>query len=103
MKFAKLIICFSILLLMACQTAIADPIKRIEGTIVDFDDRYLWIVPDGQNDPVRFIMRWKVRFQPPRLPIKGDHVVLLYKNKDEGRIIYGVDYLKMSTDVLSYD
>lgn len=101
MKSFKLLLSIAAMLLMLSQTALADPINRISGLIVEVGEGFLWVVPDGQNDPQKFILKWKVRFSPPRLPIKGDQVVLLYKNKDEGRLIYGVDYLKQSTDVFS--
>lgn len=70
------------------------PIQRIQGVIVDLQSDHLWLKPDGQAEPHKFILNWKVRFNPPRLPLKGDRVQVLYKEKDEGSVIYGLNYLQ---------
>ncbi len=77
--------------------AIAAPIQRIEGVISKVGEGYLLLKPE--NGPERkFILRWKAKFRPPKLPLEGDRVLLLYKDKDEGSIIYGVNYLGLASD-----
>ena len=49
--------------------------------------------PDGQAAPLRFILRWKARFVPPKVPFPGDRVLILYKDREEGAVIYEVNYL----------
>lgn len=73
-----------------CQAA---PIQRIKGAIAEVGDGYLVLKPDDGSVSRKFILRWKVRFIPPKLPLKGDKVLILYKDKEDGSIIYGVRYL----------
>src|SRR4030043_302746 len=72
---------------------LAAPIQQIQGVIVELEEGYLWLKPDGAAAPRKFLLRWKARFNPPKLPLKGDRVRILYKDKEEGSVIYGVDYL----------
>lgn len=78
--------------MLAAQSHAA-PIQRIQGVISEVEEGYLMLQPDGQSGLRRFILRWKARFTPPKLPIKGDRVMILYKDKEQGPVIYGVDYL----------
>jgi hypothetical protein len=94
MRFGKLIATASILVLISVGLSAAMPIQRIRGVIVDLEEGYLWLKPDDHSARRKFILRWKARFIPPKLPLKGDHVEILYKDKEEGAIIYGVKYLK---------
>lgn len=103
MKSLNITLLSMVVFLTLSGLAWADPIRKITGAIVEIEEGYVWVVPDGQTDPLKFVLKWKVRFRPPRLPIKGDRAVLLYKNKDEGRVIYGVNYLRMSTEPAKYD
>ena len=74
----------------------AAPIQRIRGAIAGVGDGYLLLKPDDGSAPRKFILRWKVSFVPPKLPLKGDKVLILYKDKEDGSIIYGVRYLGAS-------
>ncbi len=92
-----IILVFSALLIVLCAApAHADPIKKVQGTITEVEEGFLWLKPDGEASPRKFVLRWKARFVPPRLPLKGDRVLILYKDKEEGAVIYGVDYLSDS-------
>ncbi|MGB6066410.1 MAG: hypothetical protein WBG50_16535 [Desulfomonilaceae bacterium] len=75
------------------QSTLAAPIQKIQGVIVELEEGYLWLKPDGEQTPRKFILRWKARFNPPKLPLKGDRALILYKDKEDGSVIYGVDYL----------
>jgi hypothetical protein len=77
--------------------AIAAPIQRIEGVISKVGEGYLLLKLDSGSER-KFILRWKAKFMPPKLPLEGDRVLLLYKDKDEGSIIYGVNYLGLASD-----
>lgn len=101
MKSVKLIVSALAVFLVMGQIAHAAPIKRISGLIVEIEEDYLWVIPEGKNVPIRFVLKWKTHFSPARLPLKGDHVMVLYKNKDEGRVIYGLNFLKTTAEALS--
>ncbi len=77
----------------------ADPIQRIQGVIKEVGEGFLLLVPDGQSATQRFLLRWKARFVPPKLPLDGDRVLIFYKDKPEGSIIYGINYLDGESDV----
>jgi len=76
----------------------AAPIQRIQGVITEVGEGFLWLRPEGQSSNRKFILRWKARFVPLKLPLKGDRVLILYKDKDEGAVIYGVNYLPPEFD-----
>jgi hypothetical protein len=86
---------FILTAVLVCLThlSLAAPIQQIQGVIVELEEGYLWLKPDGEGVPRKFLLRWKARFDPPKLPLKGDRVLILYKDKEEGSVIYGVDYL----------
>jgi len=86
---------FILTAVLVCPThfAFAAPIQQIQGVIVELEEGYLWLKPDGEAAPRKFLLRWKARFNPPKLPLKGDRILILYKDKEEGSVIYGVDYL----------
>jgi hypothetical protein len=69
-------------------------IQRVEGTVSEVEEGYLLVKPDGQEKTIRLVLRWKARFVPPKLPLKGDRVLVLYKDKPEGAVIYEVQYQK---------
>ncbi|MFH0821834.1 MAG: hypothetical protein V2B18_03725 [Pseudomonadota bacterium] len=76
----------------------AAPIQKIEGIITEVGEGYLWLKPEGEEQGRRFILQWKARFDPPKLPLKGDYVEVLYKLKEEGAVIYGVRYVRPFLD-----
>jgi hypothetical protein len=79
--------------------AYASPILRVQGVISEVGEGFILLVPDGAASPRKFILRWKARFVPPKLPLEGDRVLILYKDKDEGAVIYGVEYLGPPADL----
>jgi len=81
------------------SVANASPILRVQGVIGEVGEGFILLVPDGGGSPLRFILRWKARFVPPKLPLEGDRVLILYKDKDEGAVIYGVEYLGSPADL----
>ncbi|MEI7448691.1 MAG: hypothetical protein WCJ75_03635 [Desulfomonile sp.] len=76
----------------------ADPIQKIKGVITEVGEGFLWLTPEDQSAPLKFILRWTARFVPPKLPLKGDHVSILYKVKEEGLVIYGLVYSKIASE-----
>ena len=72
----------------------ADPIHRIKGTVKEVGEGFLLLTPDDHSAVRKFVLRWKARFVPPKLPLSGDHVLIFYKYKPEGLVIYGVNYLE---------
>jgi hypothetical protein len=95
---AKALLTVLVVFLLMASVSIGAPIQRTQGVIVDLQSDHLWLKPDGQIEPHKFILKWKVRFNPPRLPLKGDRVQILYKEKDEGSVIYGLNYLQNPSD-----
>mgnify|MGYP005834620529 CR=1 FL=1 len=87
------ILLLALLLLGSAGNCEAAPIQKIHGVIVDVGEGYLWLKPDDGSESRKFILRWKAQFIPPKLPLEGDRVLLLYKDKTEGAIVYGVKYL----------
>lgn len=81
--------------MFCCMTleSVALPIQRIQGVIAEVGEGFLWLKPDGESEPRKFLLRWKAQFIPPKLPLPGDRVLILYKDKEEGAVIYGVTYL----------
>lgn len=94
MNFLKAILIAGLLAFACACPASAAPIQVIQGVIVELEEGFLWLKPDDQSRARKFLLRWKARFTPPKLPLKGDHVKLLYKDKEEGAVIYGMNYLK---------
>ncbi len=94
MRFRAITLILATVLVFLAQVAFAAPIQQIQGVIVEMEEGFLWLKPDGESGSRKFVLRWKARFNPPKLPLKGDRVLILYKDKEEGSIIYGVDYLK---------
>lgn len=87
-------ICLVTLLVVgAVGLSAAEPIKRIQGIVKEVGEGFLLLVPDDQSGTLRFLLRWKARFIPPKLPLDGDRVLIFYKDKPEGSIIYGINYL----------
>jgi hypothetical protein len=91
----------SVLLLSFAAPARSMPIQELRGTISEVGEGFVVVKPDGETSTRKFVFRWKVRFAPPRLPLKGDHVVVLYKEKEDGPVIYGINYLKPSSPAAS--
>lgn len=77
----------------AAEVGEAAPIQRVQGVISEVGEGFLLLKPDGQPGPLRFILRWKARFVPPKVPFPGDRVLILYKDKEEGAVIYELNYL----------
>ncbi len=82
-----------LLLFAVAGRSAADPIQRILGTVTEVGEGFLLLAPDDQSAVRKFVLRWKARFVPAKLPLPGDHVLIFYKDKPEGSIIYGVNYL----------
>ncbi len=82
------------LLVAGAGPSAADPVKRIQGTVKEVGEGFLLLVPDDTSPVRKFILRWKARFVPPKLPLSGDHVLIFYKDKPEGLVIYGMNYLE---------
>jgi hypothetical protein len=98
MRFRATIFILTAVLVCVTQFTLAAPIQQIQGVIVELEEGYLWLKPDGAAAPRKFLLRWKARFNPPKLPLKGDRVRILYKDKEEGTVIYGVDYLSTAPE-----
>ncbi len=98
MRFRATTLILATVLVFLVQVAFASPIQQIRGVVVEVEEGFLWLKPEGESKPRKFILRWKAKFNPPKLPLKGDHVLILYKDKEEGSIIYGVDYLKTAPE-----
>jgi hypothetical protein len=88
---------FSALLFLA-HSVHAAPIQRLQGTILEVGEGFLIVTPDDKSPPKKFLLRWKAQFVPPKLPLKGDHVLVLYKDKEEGAVIYGLNYLNTTPE-----
>jgi len=73
----------------------ADPIQRITGLITEVGEGYLRLQPEDGSAARKLILRWKARFIPPKLPLEGDRVLIMYKDKEEGSVIYAVEYLSL--------
>lgn len=97
MRMALPIAVVVVILLTLDGAVFAAPIQRIEGIITEVGEGFLWLKPDGDSVPQKFILRWKARFVPLKLPLKGDRVLILYKDKDGRAVIYGVNYLPPSS------
>ena len=82
-----------VLALVLLDQSCAAPIQRIQGVITEVGEGYLWLKPDDSDRLRKFTLRWKARFIPPKLPLIGDHILILYKDKEQGSVIYGVKYL----------
>jgi hypothetical protein len=78
--------------------ASASPIQRVEGVITKVGEGFLLLKPKGQSSERKFILRWTARFTPPKIPFKGDRVLILYKDKEDGAIVYGVNYVRQPAD-----
>ncbi|MBI4964347.1 MAG: hypothetical protein HY913_13805 [Desulfomonile tiedjei] len=84
-----------VILFLAFNSSAA-PIQRIQGTILEVGEGFLILSPDDKSPSRKFLLRWKAHFVPPKVPLKGDHVLILYKDKEEGAVIYEVNYLKVA-------
>jgi hypothetical protein len=98
MRFRTTILISATVLVCLTHAAFAAPIQQIRGVIVELEEGFLWLKPDDESTPRKFLLRWKARFNPPKLPLKGDRVLILYKDKEEGSVIYGVDYLSTAPE-----
>jgi hypothetical protein len=78
----------------------ADPIQRMQGVIEEVEEGHVWVIPEDGTARRKFILRWKARFSPPKLPLKGDRVLILYKDKEEGAVIYGLKYLNVPSQAV---
>lgn len=95
MRLFSTISLFTALMVGLMGVASAAPIQEIEGIITDVGEGILWLKPEGVPSPRKFLLRWKASFVPPKLPQKGDRVIILFKDKEEGAVIYGVKYLSL--------
>jgi hypothetical protein len=98
MRFRTTILIVATVLVCLAYAAFAAPIQQVRGVIVELEEGFLWLKPDDESTPRKFLLRWKARFNPPKLPLKGDRVLILYKDREEGSVIYGVDYLSTAPE-----
>ncbi len=97
-------ICLVTLLVVgAAGLSAADPIQRIQGIVKEVGEGFLLLLPDDQSGTRRFLLRWKARFIPPKLPLDGDRVLIFYKDKPDGSIIYGINYLDVPESIPAPD
>jgi hypothetical protein len=82
-----------LILLAAISFSAAAPIQKVRGVVTGVGEGFLWLRPEGAAGARKFILRWQAEFVPPKLPLKGDRVLILYKDKQAGAVIYGVRYL----------
>jgi hypothetical protein len=87
-------LCVAALFFHAAGSVHATPIEKIQGVIIEVGEGFLLVTPKGETEARKFILRWKAQFVPPKLPLKGDRVLVLYKNKEDGALIYALHYLK---------
>jgi len=80
-------------LLAVAPFALASPIQKMQGTITEVGEGFLLLKPEDGPGSRKFLLRWKAKFDPPKLPLKGDRVLIFYKDKEEGSIIYELNYL----------
>jgi hypothetical protein len=82
-------------MLLLASAAHGAPIRRVQGTIHEVGEGFIILSPDNGSKPLKLLLRWKAQFIPPKLPLPGDHVLVLYKKREEGLVVYGVNYLKL--------
>lgn len=100
MRFPATVALVAVITLSVVILAHADPIRRMQGVIEEVEEGHVWVIPEDGATRRKFILRWKARFTPPKLPLKGDRVLILYKNKDEGAVIYGLKYLNVPSQAV---
>ncbi len=94
------IVCGTAAVFLLCASpAAASPIQKVTGIITEVGEGFVLVKPDDESPVRRFLLRWKARFEPPKLPLKGDRVLVFYKDKPEGAVIYGVQYLNKSPEL----
>jgi hypothetical protein len=98
MRFRATVFILTTVFFCLTHLTLAAPIQQIQGVIVELEEGYLWLKPDGEAAPRKFLLRWKAQFNPRKLPLKGDRVLILYKDKEEGSVIYGVGYLSSAPE-----
>lgn len=96
MTFFATVLVTAAIVVAAESSGNASPIQRVQGVVTEVGEGFLLLRPDGQESRMKFILRWKARFVPPKVPFAGDRVLILYKDKEEGAVIYEVDYLQSS-------
>ncbi len=79
--------------LLCVGVAAASPIQKVAGIITEVGEGFVLVKPDDESPVRRFLLRWRARFDPPKVPLKGDRVLVFYKDKPEGAVIYRVQYL----------
>jgi len=94
MRIVTTFLVLTITILFLAFNVYAAPIQRIQGTILEVGEGFLIVTPDDRSAAKKFLLRWKAHFVPPKLPLKGDRVLILYKDKEEGAVIYELNYLK---------
>jgi hypothetical protein len=82
------------------SAAYAAPIQRVQGIIHEVGEGFILLNPDDGSKPLKLLLRWKAHFVPPKLPLPGDQVLVLYKARDEGLVVYEVNYLKIAPEQL---
>jgi len=98
MRALTTILALVVALLLLVHSVHAAPIQRFQGTILEVGEGFLIVAPGDKSPPKKFLLRWKAQFVPPKLPLKGDHVLVLYKDKEEGAVIYGLHYLNTTPE-----
>lgn len=82
------------------SAAYAAPIRRVQGTIQRVGEGFILLKPDDGSKQLKLLLRWKAHFVPPKLPLPGDRVLVLYKPREEGLVVYGVNYLKNTPEAV---
>jgi len=91
--------CFLIALICSSLSiSYSEPVRRITGVITEVGDGFIRLIAKNELEPQKYLLPWKTRFIPPKLPLKGDHVTILYKMKEEGLVIYALEYSRTSPE-----
>lgn len=98
MRIVTRFLVLAVTLLFLALSVHAAPIQRIQGTILELGEGFLILGPDDKSPARKFLLRWKAHFVPPKLPLKGDQVLILYKDREEGAVIYELNYLKAAPE-----
>lgn len=89
------LITVAVLVILICSSptiSYPEPVRRVNGVVTEVGDGFIWFIAENQSEPKKYLLPWKTRFIPPKLPLKGDHATILYKVRKEGLVVYGLEY-----------